>query len=81
MNSTSVIQPGVYTGLHSGGSLKCQLNAYSQHFSDYSEAYVEPGDIMTKRADFLAETERLREEGPMKLSLANLQGTLLLHER
>ncbi|OJJ66555.1 hypothetical protein ASPBRDRAFT_137881 [Aspergillus brasiliensis CBS 101740] len=51
------------------------------HFSDYSEAYVEPGDIMTKGADFLAEAERLREEEPMKLSLANLQGTLLLHER
>lgn len=61
--------------------MECQLNVGLQHFSDYSEAYVEPGDIMTKGADFLAEAERLREEGPMKLSLANLQGTLLLHER
>ena len=52
-----------------------------QHFSDYSEAYVDPGDIVTKGADFLAEAERLRDEEPAKLSLAFLQGTLLLYER
>ncbi|RAL11938.1 Zn(II)2Cys6 transcription factor [Aspergillus homomorphus CBS 101889] len=51
------------------------------HFSDYSEAYVDPGDVVTKGVDFLAEAERLREEEPMKLSLAYLQGTLLLYER
>ncbi|PWY77084.1 C6 transcription factor [Aspergillus heteromorphus CBS 117.55] len=51
------------------------------HFSDYSEAYVDPGDIVTKGADFLAEAERLREEEPTKISLAYLQGTLLLYER
>lgn len=52
-----------------------------QHFSDYSEAYVDPGDVVTKGVDFLAEAERLREEEPVKLSLAYLQGTLLLYER
>ncbi|PYH91080.1 C6 transcription factor [Aspergillus ellipticus CBS 707.79] len=57
------------------------LNVSIQHFSDYLEAYVEPGDIVTKGADFLAEAERLREEEPTKLSLAYLQGTLLLYER
>ena len=36
---------------------------------------------MTKGADFLAEAERLREDEPTKLSLAYLQGTLLLYER
>ncbi|PYH43596.1 Zn(II)2Cys6 transcription factor [Aspergillus saccharolyticus JOP 1030-1] len=51
------------------------------HFSDYSEAYVAPGDIVTKGVDFLTEAERLREEEPLKLSLAYLQGTLLLYER
>ncbi|RAL04314.1 Zn(II)2Cys6 transcription factor [Aspergillus ibericus CBS 121593] len=57
------------------------LLANACHFSDYSEAYVDPGDILTKGADFLAEAERLREEEPTKLSLAYLQGTLLLFER
>ncbi|PYH86897.1 C6 transcription factor [Aspergillus uvarum CBS 121591] len=51
------------------------------HFSDYSEAYVDPGDVVTKGVDFLAEAERLKDEEPMKLSLAYLQGTLLLYER
>ncbi|BDD60450.1 hypothetical protein MAP00_005578 [Monascus purpureus] len=52
------------------------------HFSEFSEAYVVPGDIMTKGVDFLAEAERLRdaEEGGA-VSLATLQGTLLLYER
>ncbi|GAB1196172.1 hypothetical protein APSETT444_005439 [Aspergillus pseudonomiae] len=57
------------------------LLANACHFSDYSEAYVDPGDIVTKGADFLAEAERLRDEEPAKLSLAFLQGTLLLYER
>lgn len=35
---------------------------------------------MTKGADFLAEAERLKDEEPAKLSLAYLQGTLLLFE-
>ena len=52
-----------------------------QHFSDYSEAYVLPGEIVTKGADFLAEAERLRESDTAKLSLAYLQGTLLMYER
>ncbi|KAF9886444.1 hypothetical protein FE257_011476 [Aspergillus nanangensis] len=51
------------------------------HFSDYSEAYVDPGDIVTKGADFLAEAERLRESETARRSLAFLQGTLLLYER
>ncbi|KAB8227453.1 Zn(II)2Cys6 transcription factor [Aspergillus alliaceus] len=57
------------------------LLANACHFSDYLEAYVDPGDIVTKGADFLAEAERLRDEEPAKLSLAFLQGTLLLYER
>ncbi|KAL5358896.1 fungal-specific transcription factor domain-containing protein [Aspergillus floccosus] len=57
------------------------LLANACHFSDYSEAYVLPGDIVTKGADFLAEAERLRESDTAKLSLAYLQGTLLLYER
>ncbi|GKZ98180.1 hypothetical protein AnigIFM59636_002413 [Aspergillus niger] len=49
--------------------------------SEYSETYVEPGDIVTQGTDFLAEAERLREEEPIEPSLANLQGTVLLYER
>lgn len=58
------------------------LIPFNQHFSEFSEAYVVPGDIMTKGVDFLAEAERLRdaEEGGA-VSLATLQGTLLLYER
>lgn len=52
-----------------------------QHFSEFSEAYVVPGDLVTKGADFLSEAERLREEDSPKLSLAYLQGTLLLYEK
>ncbi|KAG2419768.1 hypothetical protein HFD88_004564 [Aspergillus terreus] len=55
------------------------LLANACHFSDYSEAYVLPGEIVTKGADFLAEAERLRESDTAKLSLAYLQGTLLLY--
>ncbi|EAW10939.1 Zn(II)2Cys6 transcription factor [Aspergillus clavatus NRRL 1] len=57
------------------------LLANACHFSDFSEAYVVPGDLVTKGADFLSEAERLREQDPRKLSLAYLQGTLLLYER
>ncbi|KAL2824801.1 fungal-specific transcription factor domain-containing protein [Aspergillus cavernicola] len=57
------------------------LLANACHFSDYTEAYVVPGDIMTKGCDFLAEAERLRDEEPEKLTLSYLQGTLLLYER
>ncbi|KAI9925732.1 hypothetical protein MW887_005534 [Aspergillus wentii] len=51
------------------------------HFSEFSEAYVVPGDIVTKGADFLAEAERLKDQGHARLSLASLQGILLLYER
>ncbi|KAA8645603.1 hypothetical protein EYZ11_010704 [Aspergillus tanneri] len=57
------------------------LLANACHYSDYSEAYVDPGDLLTKGADFLAEAERLRDEETTKLSLTFLQGTLLLFER
>ncbi|KAF7172564.1 hypothetical protein CNMCM5623_004745 [Aspergillus felis] len=57
------------------------LLANACHFSEFSEAYVVPGDLLTKGADFLSEAERLREEESQKLSLAYLQGTLLLYER
>lgn len=52
-----------------------------QHFSEFSEAYVVPGDIMTKGADFLAEAERLRQQETARIGLSSLQGTLLLYER
>ncbi|KAL4742988.1 fungal-specific transcription factor domain-containing protein [Aspergillus similis] len=57
------------------------LLANACHFSDYSEAYAKPGDIMSKGGDFLAEAERLRETEPPRLSLTYIQGILLLHER
>ncbi|KAL2864938.1 transcription factor domain-containing protein [Aspergillus lucknowensis] len=57
------------------------LLANACHFSDYSEAYEKPGDIMTKGGDFLAEAERLAEEEAQKLTLTYLQGTLMLHEK
>ncbi|KAH1331480.1 hypothetical protein KXV58_007958 [Aspergillus fumigatus] len=57
------------------------LLANACHFSEFSEAYVVPGDLVTKGADFLSEAERLREEDSPKLSLAYLQGTLLLYEK
>ncbi|RHZ67269.1 hypothetical protein CDV55_102628 [Aspergillus turcosus] len=55
------------------------LLANACHFSEFSEAYVVPGDLVTKGADFLSEAERLREEDTQKLSLTYLQGTLLLY--
>ncbi|KAJ5096345.1 hypothetical protein NUU61_005701 [Penicillium alfredii] len=51
------------------------------YFSEFSEAYVVPGDISSKGSDFLAEAERLKEEEPAQPSLASLQGTLLMYER
>ncbi|EPS30971.1 hypothetical protein PDE_05925 [Penicillium oxalicum 114-2] len=51
------------------------------YFSDLSEAYVVPGDISSKGADFLAEAERLKRELPVQPSLTTLQGLLLLYER
>lgn len=54
----------------------------SQHFSEFSEAYAVPGDVMTKGADFLTEAERLWEqEENKKANISVLQGTLLLYER
>jgi hypothetical protein len=52
-----------------------------QYFSEFSEAYVVPGDISSKGNDFLAEAVRLKNEGPSQPSLAGLQGTLLMYER
>ncbi|KAL2010880.1 hypothetical protein VTN00DRAFT_3598 [Thermoascus crustaceus] len=58
------------------------LLANACHFSEFSEAYAVPGDVMTKGADFLTEAERLWEqEENKKTSLSVLQGTLLLYER
>ncbi|KAJ5580231.1 uncharacterized protein N7459_006216 [Penicillium hispanicum] len=51
------------------------------YFSEFSEAYVVPGDISSKGSDFLAEAERLKEVQSSRPSLAKLQGTLLMHER
>ncbi|KAJ5481085.1 hypothetical protein N7539_006979 [Penicillium diatomitis] len=51
------------------------------YFSEFSEAYVVPGDISSKGCDFLAEAERLRSELPLQPSLTTLQGLLLLYER
>ncbi|KAL4869719.1 fungal-specific transcription factor domain-containing protein [Aspergillus spectabilis] len=57
------------------------LLANACHFSTYSEAYVTPGDIITKGNDFLAEAERLRDKEPGTISLSYLQGTLMLYEK
>ncbi|KAJ5895606.1 hypothetical protein N7495_007297 [Penicillium taxi] len=51
------------------------------YFSEFSEAYVVPGDISSKGCDFLAEAERLREEESSEPSLASLQASLLMYER
>ncbi|CAI7577430.1 unnamed protein product [Penicillium discolor] len=51
------------------------------YFSEFSEAYVVPGDISSKGCDFLAEAERLRDEESSQPSLAGLQGTLLMYGR
>ncbi|KAJ5121073.1 uncharacterized protein N7515_009034 [Penicillium bovifimosum] len=51
------------------------------YFSEFSEAYVVPGDVSSKGRDFLAEAERLKDEAPSQPSLAGLQGTLLMYER
>lgn len=59
------------------------LLANACHFSEFSEAYAIPGDVMTKGTDFLAEAERCLSEidNTNKLDLASVQGTLLLYER
>ncbi|KAJ5484546.1 hypothetical protein N7453_012014 [Penicillium expansum] len=51
------------------------------YFSEFSEAYVVPGDISSKGCDFLAEAERLSGEESSQPSLTGLQGTLLMYER
>ena len=51
------------------------------YFSEASEAYVVPGDIVSRGADFLAEAERLRDQETARIGLSSLQGTLLLYER
>ncbi|KAL4912702.1 fungal-specific transcription factor domain-containing protein [Aspergillus aurantiobrunneus] len=57
------------------------LLANACHFSDYSEAYVKPGDIVTKGGDFLAEAERLKDQESVRLTLTYLQGILFLYEK
>ncbi|KAL1855019.1 hypothetical protein Plec18170_004433 [Paecilomyces lecythidis] len=59
------------------------LLANACHYSEFSEAYAVPGDVMTKGADYLNEAERLYEEldEREKVSLATLQGTLLLYSK
>ncbi|KAI9372127.1 C6 transcription factor [Aspergillus egyptiacus] len=56
------------------------LLASACHFCDYSEAYGNPGDIITKGDNFLTEAERLKHEEPAK-TLPYLQGTLMLYEK
>lgn len=53
----------------------------TQYYSEFSEAYVVPGDISSKGCDFLAEAERLKADSSSRASLATLQGTLLMYER
>ncbi|KAJ9200450.1 transcriptional regulator family: Fungal Specific TF [Paecilomyces variotii] len=57
------------------------LLANACHYSEFSEAYAVPGDVMTKGADYLREAERLYEEQKDKATLATLQGTLLLYSK
>ncbi|KAJ5109691.1 hypothetical protein N7532_002336 [Penicillium argentinense] len=70
-----------------GGSEFCSaflvnaLLSNACYFSEFSEAYLVPGDISSKGSEFLAEAERLKEEVPSRPSLATLQGTLLMYER
>ena len=53
-----------------------------QHFSEFSEAYAFPEDIMTKGGDFLAEAERFKEASHGQgVTHAMLQATILLLER
>ncbi|KAJ5632111.1 C6 transcription factor [Penicillium lividum] len=51
------------------------------YYSEFSEAYVVPGNIASKGCDFLAEAERLKELQSTQPSLVLLQGTLLMYER
>ncbi|KAJ0420390.1 hypothetical protein BJY00DRAFT_301573 [Aspergillus carlsbadensis] len=59
------------------------LLANACHYSEISEVFKQrqPGDIMTKGDDFLAEAERLGTQGPATFTLAHLQGTLMLYEK
>ncbi|QKX64543.1 uncharacterized protein TRUGW13939_11718 [Talaromyces rugulosus] len=57
------------------------LLAQACHFSEYSEAYGDPGDVATKGQGFLHEAEKHYKQEADKLKLATLQGTLILYER
>jgi hypothetical protein len=50
-----------------------------QYFSDFAEAYAEPGDGRAKGASFLGEAKRLLEEDK-RVHLSTLQGLLLFYE-
>ncbi|KAJ5730935.1 uncharacterized protein N7483_005443 [Penicillium malachiteum] len=51
------------------------------YFSEFSEAYVDTGNIASKGCYFLAEAERLKDLQDPQPSLVLLQGTLLMYER
>ncbi|KAF7618508.1 pathway-specific regulatory protein [Aspergillus flavus] len=55
------------------------------YYSQYSEAYVVPGDVASKGRNFLAEAERYLPSHQLEkgggVRLASLQGALLLYER
>jgi hypothetical protein len=51
-----------------------------KHFSEFSEVYAVPGDVATRGVTFLEEAERLWDQEEKIVSLATLQGTLLLYE-
>ncbi|CRG83501.1 Nitrogen assimilation transcription factor nirA [Talaromyces islandicus] len=57
------------------------LLAQACHFSEYSEAYGDPGDVATKGQRFLHEAEKHYHQEADKLKIATVQGTLILHER
>lgn len=57
------------------------LLTVDQYFSEFAEAYVDPGNIASKGCGFLAEAERLKELQDPQPSLVLLQGTLLMYER
>ncbi|KAH8690074.1 putative C6 transcription factor [Talaromyces proteolyticus] len=57
------------------------LLAHACHFSEYSEAYGEPGDVTTKGQKFLQEAEWHYSHEADQLKLTTLQGTMILYER
>ncbi|KAE8401005.1 pathway-specific regulatory protein [Aspergillus pseudonomiae] len=61
------------------------LLANACYYSQYSEAYVVPGDVASKGRNFLAEAERYLPSHQLEkgggIRLASLQGALLLYER